>query len=402
MMPGFAHDSASGYSKLLKHFNMRNARKIYDHQISLKEQSALQQREEDVSTALRLNKRALDEDRQLLSAEKEQLQQKKSLQKQLLVNQKSEKLRQVIDSHFSDMEVELQLLSKSNKDKSREELAEMRRRLQKVDISKYQQQQMLQREAIQKHAQRLDQTQDQAFLKNIGFNEKTNYYLHKKSQVVKKRVRDEDVAKDLSQRAWDEPPSAKARPPVSPPPRPEEPRSLDSQKQRRAGASKGPQPKEELHGTIYNQFYRFNPETKPMKPLPRNLESQIERLEREQRSKLTQQEQLMMTHSQKIQAEQEQRLRLEQQRRKEELSHIQRQNFNQHLQRNRQQLKDRDVDRLVEDRKALEDKSRCLEQDIDEAKRQKRKNVQNARELERQIVEQKLLRIQEQLDYKEY
>ena len=41
-----------------------------------------------------------------------------------------------------------------------------------------------------------------------------------------------------------------------------------------------------LSGTIFNQFYISNPDRKPMKPLPPNLEKHIKAIEDEHQQKL--------------------------------------------------------------------------------------------------------------------
>ena len=61
--------------------------------------------------------------------------------------------------------------------------------------------------------------------------------------------------------AWAEPPSSYA--------------DVDQKSKTVQIEEKGKKSKETLKGTLYNQFYKPNPEAAPMKPLPRNLDKQL-------------------------------------------------------------------------------------------------------------------------------
>lgn len=97
--------------------------------------------------------------------------------------------------------------------------------------------------------------------------EKTNKQLHLWSKQVKKRYRDSYVSKDLESKAWADPLA------VGPPPK------TAKDQTRNPPASKSLATKSAGNrtagGTLFNQFYRPNRETSPMKPLAPNLDSQI-------------------------------------------------------------------------------------------------------------------------------
>ena len=95
---------------------------------------------------------------------------------------------------------------------------------------------------------------------------KTNEIIHKTSKIVKNRKLEEAIDKQILGKAWMDPPSGRG------------PSRSKSSKGRVPG-SPG------LTGTIYNQFYKPNPEHKPMRPLPINLENQLSHLETQYKSK---------------------------------------------------------------------------------------------------------------------
>lgn len=101
--------------------------------------------------------------------------------------------------------------------------------------------------------------------------------VHLRHKQIKKRYRDAHIAKDLEARAWADPLEVARQEGEQ-----EEKDSPDAvnnkaQAKRKVNASKG---HKLSGGTIYNQFYRTNAETSPMKALAPNLESQIDKLEK--------------------------------------------------------------------------------------------------------------------------
>lgn len=96
---------------------------------------------------------------------------------------------------------------------------------------------------------------------------KTNEILHKTSKIVANRKIDEANDKQLFEKAWVEPPSVRGR------------------ARSKSSVGRGRPQETGLTGTIYNQFYKINPERKPMRPLPANIDDQLNHLETQYQSK---------------------------------------------------------------------------------------------------------------------
>ena len=136
--------------------------------------------------------------------------------------------------------------------------------------------------------------------------EKTNDYLHLKSKVLKARYRDPHVPKDLDRRAWVDPPEKVGMNVLAP----SQNNSLELIRTDNKASTQGfsrSKFKSQSHahskdtfdaadqsnsmdpvarGTLFNHFYKPNPETAPMLSLPNNLDSQVQSLEKLHKRKI--------------------------------------------------------------------------------------------------------------------
>ena len=122
-----------------------------------------------------------------------------------------------------------------------------------------------------------DQQQDIQFLRNVGYCSKTNNVLHQKSRILHKRQIVDPLEKVTDSQAWE---------PVQ-------------------------------KGSIYQHFYTPNPERKPVKPFPKNMEKQLVQLERTNEEKLRKRDRIQDHHIRVKEDEQERKLIAEEKRRRE-------------------------------------------------------------------------------------